>query len=31
MNMTMQTKGDDGMACMTLDFTNPATPTACAM
>ncbi len=31
MDMTAQTKGDDGMACKTLDFTNPASPTACAM
>jgi hypothetical protein len=30
MDMTMQTKGDDGMACKTLDFTNPMSP-ACAM
>ena len=23
MDMTTQTKGDNGMACKTLDFTNP--------
>jgi hypothetical protein len=28
MDMTAQTKGDDGLACKTLDF---ATPTSCAM
>ena len=31
MDMTAQTKGDGGMACKTLDFTNPASPTACVM
>jgi hypothetical protein len=31
MDMTAQTKGDDGMACKTLDFTNPMSPTACVM
>ncbi len=31
MDMTAQTKGDDGMACKTLDFTAPSSPTACAM
>jgi hypothetical protein len=30
MDMTMQTKGDDGMACRTLDFTTPASP-VCGM
>jgi hypothetical protein len=28
MDMTKQTKGDNGMACTTLDFSNPMT-TAC--
>jgi hypothetical protein len=31
MDMTMQTKGDDGLGCKMLDFTNPMSPTACAM
>jgi hypothetical protein len=31
MDMTTQTKGDDGMACKTLDFTSPASTTACVM
>ena len=31
MDMTAQTKGDEGKACKTLDFTTPSSPTACAM
>ena len=31
MDVTMQTRGDDGLGCKTLDFTNPASPKACAM
>jgi hypothetical protein len=31
MDVTMQTKGDGGLACKTLDFTNPMSPTACVM
>jgi hypothetical protein len=31
MDMTTQTKGDSGLACKTLDFTNPKSPSACAM
>jgi hypothetical protein len=31
MDMTAQTKGDDGKACKTLDFGKPMSPTACAM
>jgi hypothetical protein len=31
MNTTAQTLGDAGMACKTLDFTNPGSMTACAM
>lgn len=31
MDMTAQTKGDVGLGCKTLDFTNPLSPTACAM
>jgi hypothetical protein len=30
MDTTEQTKGDDGLACKTLDFTKPMSPTACA-
>jgi hypothetical protein len=31
MDMTMQTKGDAGLACRTLDFSSPMSPTACVM
>jgi hypothetical protein len=30
LDMTPQTKGDDGLVCKTLDFTSPADPLACA-
>jgi hypothetical protein len=31
MDMTTQTRGDTGLGCKTLDFTNPMSPSACAM
>jgi hypothetical protein len=31
MDMTMQTRGDDGLGCKTLDFGNPMSPMACVM
>jgi hypothetical protein len=31
MDTTMQTQGANGLGCATLDFTNPASPTACVM
>jgi hypothetical protein len=31
MDLTMQTRGDGGLGCKTLDFTNPMSPSACAM